>query len=360
MPGNTTLQPQHLSYAPSRAARELELKRGEFDLAVHLGRVRTLPEGHGAVDRGGGRRVARAEIERLRAQDGFPTLLRESVRAVGTREAAGVLDVPPTRFTRLARLGLFAPVTFYVNRYRVVVWLYLADELRQFAAGAHNRSLLGGRIPAVLRDQLGTGLDLRPRNWRGRHLGFLLRHADDPWRRAGAVAALLDPEDLADIVPDPGERAQLLHLRPEPPVHAAPGSPAAQLIETLTTAQDADEIAWLAADLTQALDEARADRPAPRPAAAATTAHVPAPSLGIDQWLSPGTDQPLSRGDDQSLSPGTAPIPSPGTGRALSPRTAQAPCPVSEQPSARCPERGRGLLARLLRRHPRTQRPAAR
>lgn len=27
----------HPTFAPSRAARELDLKRGEFDLAVHLG-----------------------------------------------------------------------------------------------------------------------------------------------------------------------------------------------------------------------------------------------------------------------------------------------------------------------------------
>ncbi len=81
------------------------------------------------------------------------------------------MDVPRARFTRLARLGLLVPVKFYVNRYRAVVWLYLADELRQFAADERNAALLKGRTPEGLRDQLTEGLDLRPRNWRGRHLG---------------------------------------------------------------------------------------------------------------------------------------------------------------------------------------------
>ena len=40
------------SVAPSRAARELGLGRDEFDIAVQLGRIRTVPD-----DGGGGRRV---------------------------------------------------------------------------------------------------------------------------------------------------------------------------------------------------------------------------------------------------------------------------------------------------------------
>ncbi len=207
-------------YAPSRAARELGLKRREFDLAVHLGRIRTVPDG-----RGGGRRVDRDEIERIRAAEGFPDRLRESVRAVGTAEGATLVRVTRVRFTRLARLGLLVPVTFYVNRYRAVVWLYLAEELRQFAADERNVVLLHGRTPEGLRDQLTEGLDLRPRNWRGRHLGFLLRQADDPWARAAAVASLLDAVEVSDVVRDPYERSHLGRFRPVTPRPAHRGPP---------------------------------------------------------------------------------------------------------------------------------------
>ncbi|WP_371673084.1 DUF6397 family protein [Streptomyces sp. NBC_00289] len=247
--------------AQSRAARELSLKRSEFDVAVHLGRIRTVPD-----DGGGGRRVARAEIDRLRAEAGFPEALRKSVEAVGTAEGAAVMQVSAPRFTRLARLGLVVPVHFYLNRYRAVVWLYPAEELRRFAADEKNTPLLSGRTPEGLRDQLEAGLDLRPRNWRGRHLGLSLRQADDPWARAAVVASLLDPVQVAEIVKDPYERALLNRFRPTPPAHGTPGSPAAHIAERIMTADDPDEIAWLRADLTHALDEARERRPAPRPA----------------------------------------------------------------------------------------------
>ncbi len=260
MAGNTITKPPGLSCTPSRAARELGLKRGEFDLAVHLGRIRTTPD-----EGGGGRRVARDEIDRLRSTDGFPEALLESVRTVGTTDGAALMEVSSARFTRFARLGLVVPVTFYLNRYRAVVWLYLAEELRQFAADKNHTSLLNGRTPEGLRDQLQAGLDLRARNWRGRHLGFLLRQADDPGERAGALAALLDPVQVAEIVQDPYERAHLNRFRPGPPAHGAPGSPAAHLAERIMTADDPDEISWLRADLTQVLEEARRHRPAPRP-----------------------------------------------------------------------------------------------
>ncbi|MFG2134044.1 DUF6397 family protein [Streptomyces sp. NPDC048751] len=261
MSGDTLTTPHDLSHTPSRTARELGLKRSEFDLAVHLGRIRTVPDEGG----GGRRRVTQAEIERLRSADGFPEALRESVRAVGTTEGAAILEVTPARFTRLARLGLVVPVKFYLNRYRAVVWLYLAEELQQFAEGQGNDQLLSGRTPERLRDQLAAGLDLRPRTWRGRYLGFLLRQTDDPWEFAGAVAALLDPVQIAEIVHDPYERAYLNRFRPGPPAHGTPGSPAAHLVERITTADDPDEISWLRSDLEQALDQARAYRPAPRP-----------------------------------------------------------------------------------------------
>jgi hypothetical protein len=261
MSGNTVTQPRSTSCTPSRAARELGLRRGEFDLAVDLGCIRTVPD-----EGGGGRRVTRTEIDRLRAEDDFPEALKKRVETVGTKEGSGLLQVTPARFTRLARLGVVKPVKFYLNRYRAVVWLYLAEELRQFAADENNTPLLNGRTPSGLREQLAAGLDLRPRNWRSRHLGFLLRRADrHPWARAAAVASLLDPAQIAEIVQDPYERVHLNRFRPRPQVHGAPGSPAAHLAESLTMAEDPDEIGWLRADLAHEVCEARAAQPAPRP-----------------------------------------------------------------------------------------------
>ncbi|MFG2352700.1 DUF6397 family protein [Streptomyces sp. NPDC048521] len=263
MSASTFGPPRLLTCTPSRAARELGLKRGEFDLAVQLGHVRTLPDEGG----GGGRRVERAEIDRLRAQDGFPEALRERVRVVGTVEGAALMEIPAGRFTRLARLGLIVPVKFYLNRYRAVVWLYLAEELRNFTSDAENAHLLKGRTPETLRGQLETGVDLRARNWRGRHLGFLLRQAADPWARAGALAGLLAPVEVAHVVKDPYERAHLNRFRPAPPGHAASGSPSAHLAERIMTAHDTDEIEWLRSELGRAVGEARTLSPAPRPAA---------------------------------------------------------------------------------------------
>ncbi len=306
MSGTTITKPHDLAYTPSRAARELGLKRGEFDLAVHLGHIRTLPD-----EGGGGRRVARSEIERLRARAGFPDSLRERVQLVGTTEGAAAMDVPAGRFTRLARLGLVVPVRFYLNRYRAVVWLYLAEELKQFAADENNTPLLTARcLPEGLRGMLDAGVDLRARNWRGRHRGFLLRLADGPWESAGALAAFLDPVQIAEIVPDPYERSYLHRFRPGPPSHGAPGSPSAHLAEKIMTADDPDEISLLRADLTAVLEEARERRPAPRPTPRQAPAPVPAaahpaplgaslpgepePSRGLLRWLRRRTPRPTA------------------------------------------------------------------
>ncbi|GAV40664.1 DUF6397 family protein [Streptomyces acidiscabies] len=265
MSQHTTARPRPLTCTPSRAAKELGVKRGEFDFAVHLGRVRTVPD-----EGGGGRRIPYAEIERLRARPDFPESFLEEVRTVGTAEAADLLKISPARFSRLARLGLVSPVRFYLNRYRAVVWLYLADELRRFAEDPANASLLSGPAPEELRARLAEGLDLRPRNWRGRHLGFLLRQADTPWQRAGAVAAFLDSGQVADLVPDLYERAYLNRSRPALPAHGAPGSPSAQLAAEIMTANFLDEVGWLRTELYEALTEAResltALRPTPEPA----------------------------------------------------------------------------------------------
>ncbi|MEU0030954.1 DUF6397 family protein [Streptomyces sp. NPDC006335] len=288
MASSTLTQLQRHGYTSSRAARELGLKRSEFDLAVHLGQIRTVPD-----EGGGGRRVTHSEVDRLRATDGFPDSLRQRVRLVGTTEGAKVMDIPVGRFTRLARLGLFSPVRFYLNRYRAVVWLYLADELEEFTAVEENTPLLTARrMPEGLRDMLDEGVDLRARNWRGRHRGFLLRLAEDPWESAGALAAFLDPVQIAQLVPDPYERSHLGRFRPGPPAHSAQGSPAAHLIGKIMTADDPAEIAWLRAELARVLEDARRFRPAPRPAIRQTPSALPAaepaprePSRGLLGWL---------------------------------------------------------------------------
>ncbi|MEU6192107.1 DUF6397 family protein [Streptomyces sp. NPDC047061] len=280
MSGTILTQSRPLTSAPSRAARELGLKRGEFDLAVHLGRIRTVPDEGG----GGGRRVPRTEIDRLQ---GRAEALRESVQVVGTTEGAALMAVPAGRFTRFAKLGLVTPVKWYPNRYRAVVWLYLAEELRRFAADEKNTRLLTGRTPAELSDRLRAGADQRARNWRGRHCGFLLRQADGPWERAGVVAGFLDPGEIDDVLTDPHERAHVTALRPAPPAHGAPGSPAAQLAEELMTAADPDEIHWFRYDLAREVTQARTHRPAPRPAAPSRHPALDRPKLsrGLRGWL---------------------------------------------------------------------------
>lgn len=246
--------------ALGRAARELGLKRSQLDLAVQLGCLRTVVD-----DGGGARRVAQAEIDRLRAEEGFPEALRERVDALGSADSAEILGVPVSRFMRLARLGVVTPVKFYLNRYRAVVWLYLAADLREFAADEQNASWLTGRVPEELRRRLDAGLDLRPRNWRGRRLGILLRQAEDPWQRAAAPASLLDPVQVAEIVQDPYERAHVNRHLPVRTDHGPPDAPAARITARIMTADDPDEIEWLTANLRQFLAEARAHRLAPRP-----------------------------------------------------------------------------------------------
>ncbi|MCX3288259.1 DUF6397 family protein [Streptomyces sp. NEAU-H22] len=319
-----------LTCAPSRAVRELGLKRGEFELAVNLGLIRTVPD-----ERGGGPRVALAEIDRLRSGDG----LRDRVATVGTTEGAKLMEVAPTRFTSLARYGLLIPAKFYLNRYRAVVWLYLAEELRQFAAeGCHARLLTARRTPSEIRDALKAGMDRRPRNWRGRHIGFLTRQAgDDPWARAAAVACLLDPADVADIVRDPRERTRLSRCRPRLPAHGAPGSPGAELAETLMTASEPDEVAWFRADLAHSMETARRHHPvgdalSPTPSAEPDPlVPLPAPSAGPDPLVPP---------------------PAPSVGRSL---PAPPPGPAADRSASTGRTPRHGLLSRLRRRH---RRPA--
>ncbi|MFI6289179.1 DUF6397 family protein [Streptomyces sp. NPDC051018] len=297
------------SLTPGRAAHALGLKRGEFDLAVQLGHIRTVP---GAS--GGPPGVAPEEIERLRRAVGFPEAIRERVRTVGTAEGAAVVSISPARFTRLARTGHFTPVRFYLNRYRAVVWLYLAEELSAFALARPD--LLTGRAPRELRAIEEEGEDRRARNWRGRRLGSCLRLTRDPWARSAAVASLLDPLTVAEVVPDDGERSYLRALRPEL-VPARPQSPAAhEVVERLLRADHPDEVLWHRVSLAQELNEARRARPAPR--SDAMSAGAPAPVLGsiagpvgsepacADPLLGPVDPGAIPRGAGSAPVPGSA------------------------------------------------------
>ncbi|MEW1612554.1 MULTISPECIES: DUF6397 family protein [unclassified Streptomyces] len=258
--------------AAGRAAQELGLRRGEFELAVHLGLI-AVTAGPG----GGGRpRVREREIARLREDPGFPDGLAERVRTVGTADGAALLGIAPARFTRLARAGCVTPVTFYLNRYRAVVWLYLADELASFAV--REPELLAGRTPLGMRTMLEAGGDRRARNWRTQRVERLLNRTGDPWARAAVEASALDSAHLAEVVEDPYERAYLARVRPEP-VFGRPGSVAArETMGELMLADDPDEILWRRINLTLSLDHAREERPAPRPGDDPGARMAPAPA----------------------------------------------------------------------------------
>ncbi|MEU5716136.1 DUF6397 family protein [Streptomyces sp. NPDC020403] len=246
------------SLTSARAAQELELKRGEFELALHLG----LIAAESAPD-GGRPKVRREEIDRLRATPGFPAELRDRVRTAGTAEGAALLGISPVRFTGLARIGCVSPVAFYLNRYRAVVWLYLVDELLAFAE--KEPELLAGRSPAGMRAMLEAGTDWRARNWRARRIDRLLSRTQDPWVRAALQASALDPVQLAEMVDDPYERAYLARVRP----YLADGRPVSvsgkEAMGQLMLADDPDEILWRRVNLAMELDLARDIRPAPRP-----------------------------------------------------------------------------------------------
>ncbi|MEU0160496.1 DUF6397 family protein [Streptomyces sp. NPDC006261] len=265
--------------AAGRAAQELGLRRSEFELAVHLGLIAVT------AGPGGGRpRVHERELARLREDPGFPDGLAERVRTVGTAEGAALLGIVPARLTRLARAGCVSPVTFYLNRYRAVVWLYLADELASFAV--REPELLAGRTPLGMRTLLEAGGDWRARNWRNQRIDRLLKRTADPWARAAVEASALDSAHLAEVVEDPYERAYLARVRPEP-VFGRPGSVAArETMGELMLADDPDEILWRRVNLTLGLDLAREARPAPRPGddpgarmtpTPGSTSRVPAP-----------------------------------------------------------------------------------
>ncbi|MFE9458233.1 DUF6397 family protein [Streptomyces californicus] len=345
--------------AAGRAARDLGLRRAEFEIAVHLGQIEVV------TARDGGRpRVPEEEIARLRKVPGFPASVADRVRTVGTAEGAALLGIAPARFTRLARAGCFCPVTFYLNRYRAVVWLYLADELSAFAA--REPELLGGRAPVEMRALLDSGVDWRPRNWRSQRIDRLVSRSRDPWVRAGAQASALDPVQLAEVVDDPYERAYLVRVRPEP-VFGRPASPAArEAMAELLRADDPDEILWRRISLTLELDLAREDRPAPAPgadgAARATSARGATgaasgfgggagPVSGAGGAAVPGAGAGVAVGTGRAASVSVAvPVPHPATVCVEASRAAAPGPPVGASGPAGCGPglpRGRRLLARL-------------
>ncbi|MGW6687239.1 DUF6397 family protein [Streptomyces sp. NPDC054961] len=234
-----------------RAAGELGLSRSEFARAVQLGIVRAGPPAPG-----GSARFTRTELDRVRSAEGSRHALRERVETLaGAQGAAGVLGVGPSRFTRLARCGHITPVGYRINRYRAVVWLYLAVELRDFATAVPG--LLRGSAPEADRELMAAKADLRPRKWRERHVGLLLRRTADPWERAAVLASVLPDGVVRETVPDPAERILLAALTPPAP-YGHPQVPAAAAVaERLLRAEPPDEVARYRTSLDFALTGAR-------------------------------------------------------------------------------------------------------
>lgn len=317
---------------PGTAARALGLLPGEFELAVHLGCVRTLPGPAGDPPR-----VAPDEIARLRSTDDRSEALRRRVHTVGTRTGADLISVSPQRFTRLARTGHLVPVRFHLNRYRAVVWRYLADDVEEFARA--RPELLTGRTDPELRALLDAGADRRPRNWRGKRLGLALRFASDPWERAAAVAAFLAPSVLAELVPDPFERSRLVGLRPRLGCPRPTSAPARELVERLARATDADETAWYGTLLAEQLDEARSDCPADGPGSRGPNC---CPPYGPPAGRAPAFRPPVP---SRSAVAESAVV---GTGAAASGPPGRRP-PVPGRPPRAPRSRGLRLLERLRR-----------
>ncbi|MCA1222492.1 DUF6397 family protein [Streptomyces sp. 8L] len=321
----------------NRAARELGLMRGEFELAVELGHIRTAvwgPQGR--------RRVARSELDRLRSADGFPDRLRERVRTVDTTRGAELMGISPGRFVRLARGGALTPARFYLNRYRAVVWLYLAEELVAFAAV--EPALLRGRLPEPLRTLADEG-DRRGRNWRARRTDALLRQAQGLPERLAAASAALPASELDRLVPDASERVRVTRLRPRL-VPAKPTTERARaVLDGLAVAQDAEEIARHAARLEALLKLARSEDPrsggrsgtessgAEEDAAAAVgsdeSAMAPAPAPAP----APGPVPPLGQAPAGAAAPPTVSSPTPPPIPASARVPAPAPCPGASVPS---------------------------
>ncbi|RCG21845.1 hypothetical protein DQ392_08295 [Streptomyces reniochalinae] len=290
--------------AVSTAAKELGLRLGEFELAVQIEEVRTVPGPPGRP-----RRVPREELERIKGAADFPSGLRERLRVMGAHEASELLDISASRFARLARAGCFRPVALYVNRYRVLVWLYRADELREFAE--NNPSLLAGRLPAGMRAALAAGTDHRAPGWRARRVAQLSRQAETAWERAAAKSSVLGEEALVEAVPDPRERSELARLRPALLKVRSESVATQAMLEKLCLAEGESEVRWHRLMLEAELESARAIAPSPAgipashgalagvPGRAEPTAFLPGPSG--DQRPDPVTPRPLTPTPETSV-----------------------------------------------------------
>ncbi|WP_234025252.1 MULTISPECIES: DUF6397 family protein [unclassified Streptomyces] len=247
----------------ARAAQELELRTGEFELATQLGEVRTVPaepdRRPGSAGPPARRRVPAEEIARLQAEPGFPESLRARLRAVTTNEAAALMGIGPGRALRLTRAGCVGPVRFYVNRFGAVVWLYLASEITEFAE--REPELLQGNTPAAMRVMLTSGQDWRARQWRSRRVAQLMGRTDDPWESAAVIAAVLPPEELASVAEDPLERDLLRRLRPVLASMITATPAAREAFERVLTAEEFDEVLWYRVNLSRALEAARREDP---------------------------------------------------------------------------------------------------
>ncbi|WP_369200043.1 DUF6397 family protein [Streptomyces sp. PU-14G] len=298
--------PPAVGVAVRTAAKELGLRLREFELAVQLEEVRTVPGPPGRP-----RRVPREELERLKAVPDFPGGLRERLRVMGAREASELLDISASRFARLARAGCFRPVALYVHRYRAVVWLYRADELREFAE--NSPSLLAGRLPAGMRAALDAGADHRAPSWRARRVAQLARQAETAGERAAARASVLGEDALAEVVPDPGERAELRRLRPGLLKVRSESVATQDMLEKLCLAEGEEEVRWHRLMLEAELESARA--------AACAPSGVPALDGALADTTGraePGAFRRSPRGDHR---------PDPATPRPLTPPAASGPVP---------------------------------
>lgn len=294
----------------SRARDVLGLDYDEFDVAVQTGEVRTVACGPCLW------KVPPQEVARLRTEEGHPQPLLERVRMVSSVEAARRLGIGRERFVRLAKAGHIRPVRWYVNRYRALVWMYLAQDLPALAE--RSPALLHGPLPEGLREAVAQGEDERARSWRARRVAQLIRDAYDPWDEAAVWAALLGPEVVDAALPDPYERAHLRKLRTALPPGRT-GSATPEQVRGITTADHPDEIALALLSLADALARARALRPAPRPpalpdlpgplgaaAAWATSADAPLGRVAAVRSAPSGTSTGLER-----LAGGPAPLPVP-------------------------------------------------
>ncbi|MFE6689044.1 DUF6397 family protein [Streptomyces sp. NPDC057743] len=261
-----------------RAAQELQLRTGEFELATQLGEVRTVPARSDGRPGSGGppgrRRVPAEEVARLQIEPGFPETLRTRLRTVTTNEAAALMGVGPGRALRLTRAGCVAPVRFYVNRFGAVVWLYLAAEIAEFAD--REPELLRGNTPLAMRVMLTSGQDWRARQWRSRRVAQLMGRTADPWESAAVIAAVLPPEELASVAEDALERAVLRRLRPTLAAAITATPAARESFERVLVAEEFDEVLWYRVNLSRALETARREDPGrARPAAARRTGRPP-------------------------------------------------------------------------------------